>query len=263
MKRINQPLQSMAAAADAVGRGESTQLLPEEGAEEFARVTHAFNRMQEALARTETDRNLLLGGISHDLRTPLSRLRLAVEMLPTGSGQRSGMVQDIADMDAIIAQFLDFIRGAEGEQASMGSLNDVVRDTASRYRREGRNVQLDLGVLPPIPLRSLAMRRLLTNLIDNAYDYGGGRVQVTTQLKDGMLTLSVRDFGPGLLQSETERLLRPFERLDIARGREGGAGLGLAIAARVARIHQGDLKLQNHPEGGLIASVVIPVGNRA
>lgn len=263
MKRINHPLQSLAAAADAVGRGESTQLLPEEGAEEFARVTHAFNRMQEELARTEADRNLLLGGISHDLRTPLSRLRLAVEMLPPDSELRPGMVQDIADMDAIIAQFLDFIRGAEGEKASMGSLNDVVRDTASRYRREGKNVQLELGVLPPIPLRSLAMRRLLTNLIDNAYDYGGGRVQVTTQLKDGMLTLSVRDFGQGLLQSETERLLRPFERLDIARGREGGAGLGLAIAARVARIHQGDLKLQNHPEGGLVASVVIPATKRA
>lgn len=258
MKRINHPVQLLAEAADAVGRGEHSRLLPEEGAEEFARVTHAFNRMQEELARTEADRNLLLGGISHDLRTPLSRLRLAVEMLPESDEMRNGMVQDIADMDAIIAQFLDFIRGAEGEAATLGSLNDVVRDTASRYRREGKIVQLELGVLPQLPLHVLAVRRLLTNLIDNAFKHGGGKVEVSTQARDGQVVLVVRDHGPGLPQSEAGRLLRPFERLDVARGSENGSGLGLAIAARVAGVHQGGLKLQNHPEGGLVASVSIP-----
>lgn len=259
MKRINQPLQLLANAADAVGRGESVKLLPEQGAEEFTRVTHAFNRMQEELARTESDRNLLLGGISHDLRTPLSRLRLAVEMLPGNNELRSGMVQDIADMDAIIAQFLDFIRGAEGESATLSSLNDIVRDVAGRYRREAKIVQLELGVLPELPLHILAMRRLLTNLIDNAFKYGGGKVQVFTRLEVDRVLLMVRDQGPGLPQGEAGRLLRPFERLDIARGEESGAGLGLAIAARVARIHGGDVHLRNHPEGGLEAKVEIPL----
>lgn len=259
MKRISQPLNLLTQAADAIGRGEPSRTLPEIGTDEFLRVIRAFNGMSDALARTESDRNLLLGGISHDLRTPLARLRLAVEMLPQGEGFKPGMEQDIADMDAIIAQFLDFIRGAEGEVANMGSLNDVIRDTASRYRREGKFLQLELGVLPEIKLRPLAMRRLLTNLIGNAYHYGGGKVQITTQVADQRVILSVRDHGQGLPQGEAERLLRPFERLDIARGNNSGSGLGLAIAARVARIHGGDLKLLNHPEGGLEARVEIPI----
>lgn len=259
MTRINRPLSLLTQAADAIGRGEPSTKLPETGAEEFARVIRAFNDMSDALARTEADRNLLLGGISHDLRTPLARLRLAVEMLPEGEGFKPGMEQDIADMNAIIGQFLDFIRGAEGEETSVGSLNDVIRDTASRYRREGKFLQLELGVLPRIELRPLAMRRLLTNLVDNAYHYGGGNVQITTKIANQRIILSVRDHGPGLPQDEAERLLRPFERLDVARGNQGGSGLGLAISARVARLHGGDLKLLNHPEGGLEARIEIPV----
>lgn len=259
MTRINRPLNLLSRAADAIGRSEPSEKLPEIGADEFTRVIHAFNDMSDALARTEADRNLLLGGISHDLRTPLARLRLAVEMLPDNESFKSGMEQDIADMNAIIAQFLDFIRGAEGEEPNPGSLNDVIRDTASRYRREGKFLQLDLGVLPKIKLRPLAMRRLLTNLIDNAYHYGGGNVQITTRVEQQRIILSVRDHGAGLPQGEAERLLRPFERLDVARGNQGGSGLGLAISARVARIHGGDLKLLNHPEGGLEARLEISI----
>lgn len=261
MTRINRPLSLLTQAADAIGRGEPSTRLPETGAEEFARVILAFNGMSDALTRMEADRNLLLGGISHDLRTPLARLRLAVEMLPENEGFKPGMEQDIADMNAIITQFLDFIRGAEGEDARVGSLNDVIRDTASRYRREGKFLQLELGVLPAVPLRPLAIRRLLTNLVDNAYHYGGGNVQVTTKMENQRVVLSVRDHGSGLPQGEAERLLRPFERLDIARGNHGGSGLGLAISARVARIHGGDLKLHNHPEGGLEARIEIPVAS--
>jgi two-component system osmolarity sensor histidine kinase EnvZ len=180
-------------------------------------------------------------------------------MLHEDESFKSGMKQDIADMDAIIAQFLDFIRGAEGEAANLGSLNDVIRDTASRYRREGKFLTLELGVLPQIRLRPLAMRRMLTNLIDNAYHYGGGDVEISTKVHDSCVILRVRDHGPGLPQGESERLLRPFERLDIARGNQGGSGLGLAIVARVARIHGGDLKLLNHPEGGLEACLQIPI----
>lgn len=259
MTRINRPLNLLTQAADAIGRSEPVEKLPEIGAQEFTRVIHAFNGMNDALARAESDRNLLLGGISHDLRTPLARLRLAVEMLHEDESFKSGMKQDIADMDAIIAQFLDFIRGAEGEAANLGSLNDVIRDTASRYRREGKFLTLELGVLPQIRLRPLAMRRMLTNLIDNAYHYGGGDVEISTKVHDGCVILRVRDHGPGLPQGESERLLRPFERLDIARGNQGGSGLGLAIVARVARIHGGDLKLLNHPEGGLEACLQIPI----
>ncbi|MFM9912335.1 MAG: ATP-binding protein [Methylophilaceae bacterium] len=259
MLRINRPLNVLAQAADAIGRGQLSQSLPEVGAEEFTRVIHAFNEMMDALKRAESDRHLLLGGVSHDLRTPLARLRLAVEMLPEQEGLQAGMVQDISDMDAIIGQFLDFVRGAEGEGEVETDIHEMLRDIASRYARQGRLLPLELDEMPSIKLRPLAIRRLLANLIDNAFHYAGDKVKIRACQRDGRIQISVIDRGPGLPQAETERLLRPFERLDIARGNRGGAGLGLAIAARVARLHGGELKLQNRPEGGLEARVEIPI----
>ena len=259
MGRINRPLKQLAQAADAIGRGEKVEKLPEAGAEEFSRVTHAFNEMNEALARAEADRNLLLGGVSHDLRTPLSRLRLSVEMLPERDDLKVGMVQDIDDMDAIIGQFLDFMRGAEGEIESIGDINALVRDVAERYKREGKWPGLDIGSLPELKFRPLAMRRMLSNLVDNAFSYGGDTVAIQTRMEDGKVILSILDSGPGLPEAETERLLRPFERLDVARGKESGAGLGLAIAARIAQLHGGELRLRNREGGGLEARVELPV----
>ncbi len=258
MGRINRPLKQLALAADAIGRGEKTGTLPEAGAEEFTRVTHAFNEMNEALTRAEADRALLLGGVSHDLRTPLARLRLSVEMLDSDAYLKTGMVQDIDDMDAIIGQFLDFVRGAEGEAACVGDLNDLIVDVAERYKRESRHPQLELGRLPQLKFRPLAMRRLLSNLVDNAFHYGSAPVVIGTAASGGKVTLSIRDHGRGLPEAETERLLRPFERLDTSRGREGGTGLGLAIAVRIARLHGGELRLRNHPQGGLEAVVELP-----
>jgi two-component system osmolarity sensor histidine kinase EnvZ len=265
MTRINRPLNLLAEAADAIGRGEPVVRLPEVGAEEFTRVIHAFNEMLDALAHAEADRNLLLGGVSHDLRTPLARLRLAVEMLPQQAHSfRQGMVQDIGDMDAIVGQFLDFIRGAEGEVASIIDLNDLIRDVASRYQRTGKPLQLELRDLPHVSIRRLAMQRVLTNLLDNAFRYGVNKdgksnVEINTWHQDTAIVASVRDHGSGLPEAEAERLLRPFERLDKARGKDGGSGLGLAIAARIAQLHGGELRLRNHAQGGLEATIKIPV----
>jgi two-component system, OmpR family, osmolarity sensor histidine kinase EnvZ len=253
--RINRPLKQLANAADAIGRGEKFEKLPEAGAEEFARVTHAFNAMNEALTSAEADRNLLLGGVSHDLRTPLSRLRLSVEMLSEIDDLKAGMVQDIDDMDAIIGQFLDFVRGAEGEAETTGDLNELVREVAERFKREGKWAGLELEQLPELRFRSLAMHRLLANLVENAFYYGGDAVVIRTRMEHGKVVLSVLDRGPGLPDAETGRLLRPFERLDVARGTESGAGLGLAIAARIAHLHGGELRLRNREGGGLEARV--------
>lgn len=265
MTRINRPLNLLAEAADAIGRGEPVVRLPEVGAEEFTRVIHAFNEMVDALAHAEADRNLLLGGVSHDLRTPLARLRLSVEMLPEQAHSfKEGMVQDINDMDAIVGQFLDFIRGAEGEASSIIDLNDLISDVASRYMRTGKPIQLELRDLPHVRIRRLAMQRVLTNLLDNAFRYGVSQdgkchVEINTWHLDNAIVASVRDHGSGLPEAEAERLLRPFERLDRARGKGGGSGLGLAIAARIAQLHGGELRLRNHAQGGLEATIKIPV----
>lgn len=258
--RINLPLRLLVNAADRLRNGEYPQKLPEDGIDELREVSRTFNQMAEALARLDTERTLLLAGISHDLRTPLARLRLAVELLPDGQvgTLKNGMVQDITDMDSIIHQFLDFVRGIEGEPTRLTDLNELVKSIAERHIRAGHNLTLNLAPTHMIPLRPLAMQRLLGNLIDNAFAYGKGEVTISSRITADSIILSVLDNGPGIPEAQMTRLLRPFERLDAARGNKGGSGLGLAIADRIAKLHKGQLVLLNRPEGGLEARLTLP-----
>lgn len=258
--RINRPLRMLVNAADRLRNGEFPQKLPEDGIDELREVSRTFNQMAEALARLDTERTLLLAGISHDLRTPLARLRLAVELLPDEQvgHLRGGMVQDITDMDNIIHQFLDFVRGIEGEPTRLTDLNELVKSIAERHIRAGHNLSIRLAPTHMIPLRPLAMQRLLGNLIDNAFAYGKGEVIVSSRITADSIILSVMDNGPGIPESHMARLLRPFERMDTARGNKSGSGLGLAIADRIAKLHKGQLSLLNRPEGGLEARLTLP-----
>jgi two-component system osmolarity sensor histidine kinase EnvZ len=256
--RINRPLHLLAKAADQVARGIKADRLPEYGVEELQRMSHTFNEMTDALARLDSERTLLLAGVSHDLRTPLARLRLSVEMLSASDALKSGMIQDIEDMDGIIRQFLDFVRGLEGETEQKEDLNALIQSCADRYARSGKTLHLNLGTVPELILRPLAMQRLLGNLIDNAFAYGGKKVEIMTRNQNGSIQLSVLDDGPGIPEKEMDRLLRPFERLDSARGQDGGSGLGLAIADRIARMHGGSLSLHNRPSTGLEVRITLP-----
>jgi len=257
--RINRPLRLLVNAADRLRYGEYPQKLPEDGIDELREVSRTFNQMAEALARLDTERTLLLAGISHDLRTPLARLRLAVELLPDTQAAhlKDGMVQDITDMDNIINQFLDFVRGIEGEATRLTDLNELVKSIAERHIRAGHNLIMQLAPTHMIPLRPLAMQRLLGNLIDNAYAYGKGEVVISSRITADAIILSVMDDGPGIPEAQMARLLRPFERLDAARNKSG-SGLGLAIADRIAKLHKGQLTLVNRPEGGLEARLTLP-----
>jgi two-component system osmolarity sensor histidine kinase EnvZ len=259
--RINRPLRFLVKAAGRISHGEQPPKLPEEGAEEMREVQRTFNEMSEALTRLDSERTLLLAGISHDLRTPLARLRLAVEMLPeeVGESTRNGMIQDISDMDNIINQFLDFVRGVEGEPPQMVDINALIQSVADRHARAGRHVELKLSSNYKVQLRPLAIHRLIGNLIDNAFAYGKGKVAVSTRITAGYIVVSIMDNGPGIPASHMNRLLRPFERMDSARGNEGGSGLGLAIADRIAKLHKGKLELLNRPEGGLEARLSLPL----
>lgn len=258
--RINRPLGLLVHAADRLRSGEYPQKLPEDGIDELREVSRTFNQMAETLAQLDAERTLLLAGVSHDLRTPLARLRLAVEMLPNdkGGGLKTGMVQDITDMDNIIHQFLDFVRGIEGEATRLTDLNQLVQSIADRHTRAGHKITLQLAATHLIPLRPLAMQRLLGNLIDNAFAYGDGEVTVKSRITADSIVLSVLDNGPGIPEAQMARLLRPFERLDTARGNQSGSGLGLAIADRIAKLHKGSLALINRPEGGLEARLTLP-----
>lgn len=258
MFRVARPLRALAGAARDIGLGRRPAALEEAGPGEIREVAHAFNQMSRDLARLDEDRALILAGISHDMRTPLTRLRLAAEM-SVDAAAREGMTADIEEMDKIIGQFLDFARDAEGEAPEPTDLNDVVRHIAGPLLKRGAPLELRLGNLPQRRLRPLALLRLTANLVNNALRHGGteSAVEVETRQEDRTLILEVRDRGPGIPPEEAERLKRPFTRLDSARSGASGAGLGLAIVERIARSHGGRLDLLPREGGGLVARVTL------
>lgn len=261
--RINRPLNLLVNAADRLRNGERPEKLPEDSVTELREVSSTFNKMADSLAELDAERTLILAGVSHDIRTPLARLRLSVEMLPDNScgNLKNGMIEDIADMDNIIHQFLDFVRGVEGEPTQMVDINMLLQSLHERQSRAGRDLKVKLAPTYFVPIRPLAMQRLLDNLVGNAYTYGRGEVSVASEIQAENIVISVFDNGPGIPESHVEKLLRPFERLDTARSNAGGSGLGLAIADRIAKLHKGKLELINRPEGGLEARLSLPIKN--
>lgn len=261
VSRINDPLRALTRAAAQVTEGRRPQPLDEAGATELHTLAHAFNRMTAALQRAESERALLLAGVSHDLRTPLSRLRLAIEMLPAAERTMTeGMVQDIDDIDAIIEQFLDFARDEAGESVeSAGDLNAIVHAVVGRYLRRNKPVAARTGTLPALPLRPLAMQRLLVNLVDNALRHAATAVEIVTRVAQRCVIVSVLDRGPGIPPAESQRMLQPFTRLDPSRSGAGGSGLGLAIVQRIAAMHGGRVELLSRSGGGLEARLSLPL----
>jgi two-component system osmolarity sensor histidine kinase EnvZ len=259
--RLNRPLARLARAAEALGQGGDPDPVPETGPSEVRAVAIAFNRMKESLKKEERERTTFLAGISHDLRTPLARLRLDAEMLEgrVDAATQNGMVADIEDMNAIIDQFIDFARSEATEAFSPVSLDALARDCAERAARAGTQVKCEPGDLPPLMLRPLAMQRLVDNLLQNAVKHGGGEVIVRTERRGGEAVLSVMDRGPGIPAADVERLKEPFTRRDEARSGGSGAGLGLAIVTRIAKVHGARFDLAPREGGGLVASVAFPV----
>ncbi|HEX6733593.1 MAG TPA: ATP-binding protein [Azonexus sp.] len=257
--RISRPLQAMADAAAVVGRGQMPAPLPEDGAEEMRRLAGAFNAMASSLERHDKDRSEVLAGISHDLRTPLTRLRLEAEMSIADDGARQGVIADIEEMEAVISQFMDYARHESGEAPELADLAALLGEIAERKIAAGRSLHLSLGALPALQLRPKALVRAVNNLIDNAAKYGGGEVLLQAAAAGSDVHIDVVDRGPGIPAAEADRLKRPFTRLETARSGAGGTGLGLAIVDRVARLHDGRLELLPNPGGGLIARLILPV----
>ena len=259
--RLNRPLAELARAAAKLGKGGDPAPVAETGPSEIRAVARAFNQMKDDLQAGERERATFLAGISHDLRTPLSRLRLEVEMLgdKVDSGTQRGIVQDLDDMNAIIDQFIDFTRTEAAEALAPVSLAELARACAERAARGGADMRCEISEIPLMMLRPLAMQRLVDNLIANAARHAGGEILVRTARGDGRATLSVLDRGPGIAAADVERLKQPFTRRDAARSGSSGAGLGLAIADRVAVLHGGTLELLPREGGGLEARVNLPL----
>ena len=254
---INRPLRELTRAAGQMGKGTTPPPVSEKGPAEISTLAHAFNEMAADLKRLDDERALLLAGVSHDLRTPLSRIRLGLEMMDRSedSALKAGLVQDIEDIDGAIGQFLDFARLRDAEEPVPGAdVNPIVEDVVGRYTRSGKPVRLRLGQTRPRALRPRALQRLVANLVDNALRHGGGEVEVATGTENGCVYVEVLDRGPGIPPESAERMLQPFTRLDAARS-GSGTGLGLAIVDRIAQMHGGRVKLLAREGGGLRARV--------
>jgi two-component system osmolarity sensor histidine kinase EnvZ len=256
---LNRDLRRLAEQAACTGRGEEPSGPPPDGPRELRALGQALERMARDLRQSGQDRAVLLAGVSHDLRTPLARIRLSLEMLGDADPElREGIVQDVDEMDAIIGQFIACIRDGHDEAPVPGDLNALIREVAARVARVRSPPALNLAPLPPMALRPMAMRRLLINLLENAHRHGGEPVEVETATEPGRLVVRVLDRGPGVPAAEIEVLFEPFTR---GRTRGGGSGLGLVVARRIARLHGGELVLANRSGGGLEARVVLPVGD--
>jgi two-component system osmolarity sensor histidine kinase EnvZ len=257
MRNQVKALRRLAAAAEAFGIGRDQGAIKPEGAAEVRQAAAAFNRMQERIRRFLQQRTEMLAGVSHDLRTPLTRLRLAVALLesrPELAADAADMTADIAEMDRMIEGYLAFARGEGTEQARPTNLGQVLEDVANNARRAGSDVALD----PPrdlvVLLRPDSIRRAITNLVDNARRHARHITLAAQALNTRNIEVTVDDDGPGIPPDRREAVFRPF-----ATGAAGGTGLGLTIARDIVRAHGGEITLETSPLGGLRARMVLPV----
>ncbi|MGB1262837.1 MAG: two-component system sensor histidine kinase EnvZ [Cognaticolwellia sp.] len=261
VRQLNRPLSALQNAAHDVGRGDFPEPITERGTTEIVAVTRAFNHMSKGIKQLEDDRNLLMAGISHDLRTPLTRIRLASEMMSQQDDfLKEGIEGDIEDMNTIIDQFIDYIRHDSKDKAELGDINALINEVVQAESILEREIVFNSQPLPQIPLRYVAMKRALANLIQNALRYTDGKVSVCTSYnkRQQEVCFSVCDEGPGIAERDIERLFQPFTQGDEARGTEG-SGLGLAIIKRIVDTHGGRVELSNRVEGGLQAKVYLPI----
>lgn len=263
VSQLNQPLKRLVYAARQLGQGRSVRLPISDTPSEMTEVYRAFNQMAEDVEQAGRERELMLAGVSHDLRTPLTRLRLSLELMGDHTDLTDDMVRDIEDMDAILDQFLAFIRDGRDESVEEVDLGDLVQEVAAPYNQNEERVHLRLEPIQPFPLRRVSMKRLLNNLIGNALNHAGTEVKVAAYVSGDTnapyVVLSVMDRGAGIDPSELEAIFNPFTRGDRARGGKG-TGLGLAIVKRIAAMHGGNVELRNRPDGGLEARVRLPLG---
>jgi two-component system osmolarity sensor histidine kinase EnvZ len=262
---INQPLAQLTAAARAIAKGQQPEPLPEEGPTEIKEANRSFNQMVEDLNQVESDRAVILAGISHDLRTPISRMLLEVEMAKLPDDARQGMQSDLAQMDAIIGQFLNYAKPTDSASFTTIDLSTLLLDAAQEAGRLP-----DVAVATEID-RSLEVvgnatdiKRVVNNLIENSRRYGKtpktavANVDIKCSLDGGDALIEIADRGIGVPEGDIDHMLRPFTRMDVARGQANGAGLGLAIVDRVILGHGGKLRLFNRSGGGLAVQITLP-----
>ena len=260
-RRIVRPLQGFADAAEALGRDPSATILPLSGPAEIGRAAYAFNQMRFRLRAFVDDRTAMVGAISHDLRTPLTRLRFRVEDVP--DAQRDGILQEVTEMEAMISQVLAFIRDASTPgPREMVDLGDLIAGTVRDAQLVGARIDYEPGTRLSVEVDPMGMRRLLGNLLENAVKYGD-HARVRLSVRHGEAVAEIIDAGPGIPEAEWDQVFEPFYRTETARkSGKPGSGLGLAVCRSIARAHGGDVTLSRGKDG-FVASLSVPLVMRA
>jgi len=253
------PLVALANAADALNPNAKSPPLDENGPTELARAARAFNAMSDRIAHFVAERVQILAAISHDLQTPITRMKLRAEMAEDSEEKRK-MVNDLSEIQTLVQEGLAYARttSVEGEKASRIDLGSFVDSLVYDYQDTGKDVSIGENAGGALMTRPNALRRVLTNLIDNAIKYGGGSAELSLRREQDAVLIDVVDRGPGIPEDKLETVLQPFVRLEGSRNREtGGTGLGLAIAHQLAAAVGGSLTLHNREGGGLVARIRI------
>ncbi|BCU75593.1 ATP-binding protein [Luteolibacter sp. LG18] len=261
-RRVGRPLRHLTVAAERLGRGEEVPPVPEAGADDIRHTAEAFNRMQSRLRRFVEDRTRMIAAISHDLRTPITSLRLRAEFIADAE-TREPMIATLDEMQAMTEATLAFSKGeATTEAARDIDLSALLASLCDDLAAMGQDVEFSEEARMPFRCRPDSLRRALRNVIENAVRYGE-RARVTMQRTSTGLQMLVEDDGPGIPEADMERVFAPFVRLETSRSRDtGGVGLGLAIARSIVRSHGGDITLANREDGGLQVRLVLPSDHR-
>jgi signal transduction histidine kinase len=257
---VTRPLKTLAEAAEQLGADINRPPIDEKGPLEVSRAARAFNTMQQRLAKFISDRTRILAAMSHDLKTPITRLRLRSELLDDPQ-LRSKFTKDLEEMESMVRATLDFMRGLEsGEPVQPVDIMALLESMQADMREMGAAVTIEGAAHLPFPGKPQALKRCLSDLLDNAIKYGKSAAVAVDDDKN-RLVITIRDEGPGIPEHELQKVFDPFYRLESSRNRDtGGTGLGLTIARSIVENHGGKLALRNRPEGGLEVSVTLPRG---
>jgi two-component system, OmpR family, osmolarity sensor histidine kinase EnvZ len=266
-RRLNRPLDQLAHAAELLGQGREPPPMTKHAPEEIRQVSARITTMAQNLAKLSEERTLMLAGVSHDLRTPLAKMRLSIEMLqPSADAElTASLAKSVGEMESIIHQFIEFARTGQDETPSYCDISALVHEVAANTVLPPSHppINVVLDALPRCMVRPIAIKRALGNLINNGLHYGAGGIDSDVTVSAGIdrdkLHLAVLDRGPGLSEEDQSRVRKPFARKSHARSGQSRAGLGLAIVERVAQLHDGELVLSAREGGGLMASLVLPL----
>lgn len=257
VRQLNRPLKRLQLATTSYTQtGKAPYLETNHGPLEIRQVNHSFNQMISTLQQAEQERRIMLAGISHDLRTPLTRIRLSAEMMPDEDYLKEGLIYDVEDMDAILDQFISFMRDGSDEELQDTHVNSLLQEIVVQFKP--LDIRFCAQELPIIPARTMSLKRMIGNLVNNAKRYGAEPIELSAYLDDEYLVIRVADYGQGIPESQVQALMQPFVRGEAARTIQG-SGLGLAIVKRIADIHQGKIEVRNHEHGGLEVKVALPI----